>query len=396
MWKWDQGRIEYFQYDVLRTISRFAVENDLRNAPPEVIRANTGLPFPPQDYTPWRNYARVFKLCLIASELNGRAVPTDVAAILAQTGTVTCDEFIHFLAESTSDPSPALSDWTNQGPVRHPLCFALKYILAKIALLGNHETTINEIIGAYIQSGYDGSEDETGFIRLFKNNDTYADVTRQLNSDRLRQSRESIKFLCQISYLHTTRNVVIGALSKEDAADIFRDMMPIQGPYDQDGNAEIRRIAALFRGGSTHDFFDYQTTTISNELDSGFIEGSKVKRSHIVIERNSQLRTRYLQANPTPICDACRLDTHIQYPWTDRVLDVHHLLPLSSGTRVDSLRGTLLEDLVGVCPTCHRAIHRYYDRYLKRLLRSDFADRTEAVLVYDKAKQAIENGRHYA
>ena len=388
--------MEYFQYDVLRTISRFAVNHDLRNTSPESIRADTGLEFPPLHYAPWRNYARVLKLCLIVSELNDRAVPTDIAGILAQPGAVTCDEYLHFLAEAATDPSPALSDWNSQGSIRHPLCFALKYILAKIAVLGDHETTINEIIGAYIQSGYDGDEDETDFIQLFQNNGNYVNAARQLSNDRLRQSRESIKFLCQISYLHSTGNTVIGALSQEDAADIFRDIVPIQGPYNSDSDDEIRRVAALFRDGSVHDFFDYQTTTISNELDNGFIEGSRVKKSHIVIERNAQLRNRYLLANPSPVCHACSLDTHIQYPWTDRVLDVHHLLPLSSGTRVDSRKGTLLEDLITVCPTCHRAIHRYYDKYLKLQNKDDFFDRREAVLVYHNAKNEIVDGRRYA
>ena len=262
--------------------------------------------------------------------------------------------------------------------------------------MGDHETPINEIIGAYIQSGYGGSEDETAFIKLHQSNGNYAKFAGQLGGDRLRQSRESIKFLCQISYLHSTGRAVIAALSREDAADIFRDIVPIPGPYHPDGNAEIRRVAALFRDGSAHDFFDYQTTTISNELDSGFMEGSRVKKSHIVIERNAQLRNRYLQANPSPVCDACWLDTHVQYPWTDRVLDVHHLLPLSSGTRVDSRLGTLLEDLIIVCPTCHRAIHRYYDRYLRLHGKHDFSDRKEAALAYHDAKNAIVDGRLHA
>ena len=396
MWGWEQGRMAYFQYDVLRAVSQFALDHDLRNTAPEIIRNNTGLEFPPRDYTPWRNYARSFKLCLIVSEEDDRAVPTDVAAILARPGAVTCDEYLHFLAEATTDPSPALSNWNNRGLLRHPLCFSLKYILAKIAVLGDHATTINEIVGAYVESAFDGDEDETDVVNLLHNQSNYVSTARQLSQDRLRQSRESIKFLCQISYLHSTGSQVIGSLSQVDAADIFRDITPIQGPHSLDGNEEIRRIARLFRDGSTHDFFDYQTTTISNELDSGFAEGSKVKKSHMVIERNSQLRTRYFRSNPTAVCDACRMNTHKQYPWTDKVLDVHHVLPLSSGTRVDSKSGTLLEDLIAVCPTCHRAIHRYYEDYLRRERKRDFSGRAESVLVYRSARDEIVDGHDHA
>ena len=95
---------------------------------------------------------------------------------------------------------------------------------------------------------------------------------------------------------------------------------------------------------------DYQATTISNELDSGFAEGSKVKRSHIVIERNSGLRRRFFDSNPSPVCDACLVNTKARYPWVERILDMHHALPLSSGTRVDSTTGHTVGGLSGNLP----------------------------------------------
>ena len=215
MWKWDQGRMDYFQYDVIRAIASFVVGHDFRNTPSDTIRAATGFEFPPLHYAPWRNYARVLKLCLIASELNGQVIPTAVATLLAQPGGATCDEYLHFLAEATTDPSPALSDWNSQNQIRHPLCFSLKYILSKIAVLGDQEITIDEIVGAYIESNYDGSEGETEFIYLIQNKASHIGATRRLRPDQLRQSRESIKFLCQISYLYSTGRNVIGTLNRE-------------------------------------------------------------------------------------------------------------------------------------------------------------------------------------
>ena len=389
MWRWDQGRIAYFQYDLLRAIAEFVILHDFRHSASDFIRNETGLGFPPQRYAPWRNYARVLKLCLLVSENHNQIVPTDVANLLARPGTVTCDEYLHFLAEATTDPSPALSNWNNQANIRHPLCFTLRYLLSRVAVLGRYETSIDQIIGVYIGSGFDGGEDENAFAELAQADNNYVQLALSLSQDQRRQSRESIKFLCQISYLYSTDSQVIVALSREDAEEIFRELTPVQGPHSSDGNAEIRRISALFRDGAVHDFFDYQATTISNELDSGFVEGNKVRKSHIVIERNSQLRNRYLTANPTALCDACLLDTHIKYPWTERVLDIHHLLPLSSGTRVDARLGTLLDDLIALCPTCHRAIHRFYDCYLRTEERVDFASRDEAVGVYRRAKDTI-------
>ena len=389
MWNWDQGRIAYFQYDVLRAVSRYVVGHDLRNTPGDEIRRDTGFEFLPGGYAPWRNYARIFKLCLIVSEQDGKAVPTDVARLLAQTGSVTCDEYMHFLAEATTSPSPALSSWRNNDELRHPLCFALKYVLSRMAGFNDPFTDIDEIIGAYTDSGFSGDEDDEEFLGLGLHRDRYRDIGKTVSSNRRRQARESIKVLCQISYLHNDRNDVIVSLSPEDARMIFQSINPIGGQPSADGDAEIRRLAHLFRDGSIHDFFDYQTTTTSNELDSGFTEGNRIKKSHIVIERNSRLRTLFFRQNPSAICDACQMDTHAKYPWTDRVLDLHHILPLSSGTRVDAARGTLLDDLMAVCPTCHRSVHRYYDQYLSNANRRDFIDKGESHRVYLQAKAQI-------
>ena len=390
MWNWDQGHMPYFQFDTLRAISRFAIQSDLRNEEPEIIRAETGLDFPPLHYEPWRNYARSFKLCLIAREQNEVAVPTDVARILAQDGLVTCDEYLHFLAEATMDPSPALSDWDNRANIRYPLCFALRYALAKMSVIGDPVSGINEIIGAYMHSQFAGGEDQGEFVQLLNDNGDFTQLTLERGPIAIRQARESLKFLCQISYLHCNSNEITVSLSTYDAIRIFQEITPIPGPFEADGNREINRLATFFRDGSVHDFFDYPATTVSNELDSGFLEGNKVKRSHIVIERNSRLRRLFFASNQSPQCDACLLDTRTRYAWTESVLDMHHALPLSSGTRVDSTAGTLLGDLVALCPTCHRAVHRFYDIYLRDQAKSDFDDKTEAMRVYQDAKDRIQ------
>ena len=160
----------YFQFDVIRHIARYSIENDLRNTPGEQIRRETGLEFRPFDYEPWRNYARALKLCMIATDQDGQALPTAVAQILAHPGAVTCDEYLHFLAQVITDPSPAQTsqDWVHDGRIRHPLCFVLKYILAKIALDSDHISSIYEIVNAYVVSDFDGQESQTGFISLIR------------------------------------------------------------------------------------------------------------------------------------------------------------------------------------------------------------------------------------
>lgn len=389
--------MEYFQYDVLRKIACFVATHEWTRDDSTLIRHETGLEFSaPPTHPPWRNYMRVFKLCLLVSEREGRAIPTPVALILAQPGAVTCDEYMHFLVQATTDPSPALSGWDNlptTGFVRHPLCFSLKYLLAKSACLNNSVTSINEIIGAYIHSNFTGGEDATAFLNLMLTSAHYEEIATSHNP---RQARESIKFLAQISYLHNVGQNIIVSLNQEDAREIFEAICPISGHRDTDGNDEIQRLATLFKDGSEYDFFNYGSSVISDVIESGFVEGNKVEKTHVVIERNLRLRNMFFEKNPTSVCDACFQDTQKKYPWVKRLLDIHHILPLSSGTRVDSKRGTLLEDLVPICPTCHRAVHRFYDKYLKRIGRPDFTNEQEAQTVYGDAKSSIIKENYYA
>lgn len=155
MWHWDQGHLAYFQFDALRAISQFVVKYDFRSADQQTLCAATGLSFAaPPTHSPWRQYARVFKSCLLISESGNSALPTAVANLLAQPGLVTCDEYLHFLAEASTEPSPALEAWRPDANFRYPLLFCLKYLLAKAAVGRFPSATFDEVIGAYQSSGF--------------------------------------------------------------------------------------------------------------------------------------------------------------------------------------------------------------------------------------------------
>jgi hypothetical protein len=386
MWRWDQGHLEYFQFDAIRQIAAFVEQHDFKAAPKAKLVSATGLSFSaPPTHTPWRNYSRALKLCLLVSEVGDQAQATPVAHVLSTPGAVTCDEYMHFLACAFSSPSPALNDWNYAAQFRYPLLFALKYLLTKAIITDEPFASLNEILGAFGKTGFDGDEDATQFIAAVGNRTTYEAAGNACPENLRRQARESLRVIAQISYLHIRTGKMFVSLDAKDAHEIFEDLAPILGPHDVDGDAEIRRLAALFSDGATSIVFEYPNTVTNEVVQSGFREGTKVEKTHITIERNANLRREFFAARPTAICDVCTVNTSLSYPWTKRVMDLHHLLPLSSGTRVEA-SGTTFDDLVPVCPSCHRAIHRYYDIWLSRNNRDDFKNRREARNVYQSMK----------
>lgn len=387
MWHWDQGHLAYFQFDALRSISQFVLAHDFRTADQSTLFAATGLTFAaPSTHSPWRQYARVFKACLLISEVGNSAEPTAVAHILAQPGMVTCDEYLHFLAEASTEPSPALEEWRPDAKFRYPLLFSLKYLLARASVEESPSATLNEVIGAYRYSGFTGDEDDTSYLGLVAKSDLFPPLGKSAPEALRRQARESLRFLCQISYLHLERAIIFINLDPHDAMAVFADLHSISGPRASDKDAEIRRLADLFASGSNHDFFDFSNTVVTDVVESGFQEGTKVQKTHVTIERNAGLRRAFFAANPSTVCDVCAIDTHLTYPWADRVMDLHHLLPLCSGTRVEG-GGTTFSDLVPLCPSCHRAVHRYYGIWFQQQGARDFSSRDEALGVYGQLKQ---------
>ena len=327
----------------------------------------------------------MLKLCLLVSKVNGHAEATSAARILSQPGVVTCDEYLHFLACATTSPSPALQGWNYNSTFRYPLLFSLKYLLTKAASTHDPWASLDEIIGAYGTSGFTGDEDDNGFINVLRSKTNYEKAGKNAPKDLRRQAAESLRVIAQISYLHIRGSVMNVSLDQADAQEIFADLAPVGGSREHNREAEIRRLAKLFEDGSTSIVFDYPHTIISDVVESGFREGDKVKKTHITIERNSSLRREFFRMRPTAICDVCAIDTAQTYPWTERVLDLHHLLPLSSGTRVEA-QGTTFDDLVPICPNCHRAVHRFYDHWLDRTGQRDFMDTQEARSVYEGMK----------
>jgi HNH endonuclease len=397
MWRWERGRLPYFQFDVLRRIAVFATHQDWKRVGFADAELAVGLRFDPQraDYLPWRNYQRLFRTALLVSVQNDIAQPTSLAAALAIPGRMTSDEYFHSLAQSHTDPSVAASAWNAHQQPRFPLLFSLRYLLTKAKVTPPAIASFDEVIGAYTCSGFCGDETQDQFISLLDREAEFEATSLAGNSDYRRESRESLLVLLQISYLSAERQTVSVNLHPDDALDAFEQLKPLAEPFLADREAEVRRRADLYADGSALAFLDFPRTVISETDEAGFSEGSRVTKTHLVIERNAQLRRLFMQRFNPQMCDVCRLQTARTYPWTQGVIDIHHKLPLASGTRSDT-EGTVLDDLVAVCPSCHRAVHRFYDRWLKTRNRSDFESIEEANEAYNTMKIEFPGAIHAA
>jgi hypothetical protein len=88
-WRWDQGRLDYFRFDMIKRIAGAlcSMENADLRAQPDPLRSHlvstTNLPFAPEHYKVWRNYKRVFGCCLLATDIDGRMICTELCHRIA-------------------------------------------------------------------------------------------------------------------------------------------------------------------------------------------------------------------------------------------------------------------------------------------------------------------------
>jgi hypothetical protein len=103
MWRWDQGRLLYFQFDILKSIASVLVKFDgvdIRACEPlfrkTLMDDDTGMPFAPTHYTVLRNYKRVFECAFLATVVDGKLMVSDYAKELAKNNSnfLNADDFL--------------------------------------------------------------------------------------------------------------------------------------------------------------------------------------------------------------------------------------------------------------------------------------------------------------
>ena len=399
-WRWDQGRILYFQFDVLKEISRVLVKyadkniNDSQTAfdLKKDLIVSSGLPFLPENYKVNRNYSRVFQCALLATTKgrSGELIVSDICKKLAEENSVfeSADDYLFEVINRFRFPFPAFQEYHNVKTNIYPFCAILKFLIAKKIKGEESSLTISEIGKYIIGNQCTGLED----IDFYKN---LQPTTYELTGDNMRQVREMVIFIGQLSFLKIfDKRIFLDIIGEDDAKVLLTQLIkPIQTAMSDDKVEEFVSLTSIkpeiIIPGQTPIVTTSGITLPNTDIsDIEFIEGRRKRVHHLRIERSPMLRRMYIQLHPEPICDACKINIKERYPWTGYMLDLHHLLPLSSVVRTLE-SGTSLSDMVGLCPSCHRAIHSYYSKWLKDNSVEDFRSKEEAMEVYLNAIKEI-------
>ena len=379
-WRWDQGRLAYFNYESLRKISKCLLGFDGQPLLPEndtelraKLLAVTGLPFAPQNYTVWRNYARVVGCALIATRINNNLRVTELCRKVASEvdEAFGVDDFLAYWIPRFYAPSPVFSGYSESAERAFPACATAKYLLAQFRLGNNPLIQTDQVFSLIIGNNCTGCEPLEHYEALTGTN--CAPI-----GDEERQIREMLIFLSQASWLKWTNGNLVLDIEQGDndsANKLLSMLSPIKNRRETSRETEIFRLGSI---DNTIPISFLPLYTRASPDDISFTEGKKIRVTHLRTERSPQLRKIYLTQHPAAICDLCTSDMLRRYPWTDNLLEIHHLVPLSSSIGI-STQGTSLDDVVGLCPNCHRAIHKKYVQYLRECGRPDFANKEEVI-----------------
>lgn len=388
-WRWDQGRLNYFQFENLKSIAHVLsrlkgviINNKEYDPLRNELELVTGLPFAPNNYRVWRNYKRVFEVSFLATNINGQLYVTDFCKALSPDSDkqIDCDEFLSLFISRFRFPFPAFDDYNTNDSVVYPFCAILKFLISTFIFKNKNFITLDQIFTYVVGNNCTGFETLDYYARIIKTN-------FKPDKNENRQVREMLIFLSQMTFLKWIDNRLYIDVTKIDL-ETYNFFDNITSP--------VFNIQKTIREEEFISISSIEESEIPKLLiqsrqspeDETFIEGKRNRIIHIKIERSPLLRKLYLEKNPDALCDMCIEDMQKKYPWTTNILEIHHILPLSSSLTV-TREGTSLTDVVGICPNCHRSVHNYYKLWLDKYGLNDFRNREEAVEIYYEAKKKL-------
>lgn len=398
-WQWEQGRLEYFQFENLRLMSGVLLRKEgmlLSSANEDAelreLAGEVGIRFHPEGYTVWRNYARVYKAALLATSVpagGGTLTCTKICRDLAKGNIGTADDYLTLVMRSFYLNGPVFhASSYRPGQLRiFPFCSALRLLIAKAAQ-GDSPPCLSpgDIKNHLFSRNITGDEDWHFFQQLDARNIPWVNQYQQ------RQVREMLIFAGQCSFLKWDGKCLCldmpAGASTDNMKSLFAKMAPIKNTQKKTAHEEILQMGT--RGGAFEIVLPPKTELIiAGEPLISVKEGIRRAVNHIIVERSPKLRSMFFGHNPAAVCDITLNPKNCGFPWSGNLLEIHHITPLSSSVRAER-EGTSMNDLVALTPTAHKAVHEYYRQWLQKRKRKDFVSREEARHVYDAAKDEYQ------
>ncbi len=388
-WRWDQGRLTYFQFENLKAIAYCltrleGIVINQKDSDPlrEPLESATGLPFAPKSYRVWRNYKRVFECSFLATNVNERLYVTDFCKRVAASDdtAIDVDEFLSLFIPRFRFPFAAFTDYKKSVEVVYPFCAVLKYLISNFLTGKKTNIPFEDVFSIIIGNNCTGFESVEHYSKLRKTN-------YKPDGDERRQVREMLIFISQLSILKWYNSALYLDISPKDYED-YNGFQLLTTPVFKEPK-KLREEEYLSMTSLTKEvIYPFKLQSREIPTDDIFIEGKRTRVTHIKIERSPLLRKLFFGTHPETVCDMCVCDTRKRYPWTDNLLEVHHVLPLSSTLSITT-EGTSLSDVVGLCPNCHKSVHTFYKTWLNKNKLDDFRNRDEAREIYQTAKTRI-------
>ncbi|MDB4634526.1 HNH endonuclease [Rubripirellula sp.] len=400
-WELDQGRESYWRFQSILEIATALQSLEFKDLygrtrdPLSGLRKATNLPFKTplsRDYTIWRQYSRVFRSALLATEIDGQLVLTDLCKKLSSSKTpMTSDEYLAILMRRFYSPPFFGSTYKINARRVFPGCVLMRYLIANYKSRKGGKIGFDAIFSTLIGNDCVGNE-STKFYRKLQ-----PTGYKPNSNHEKRRVREMVKVFGQFSLLHwdgTELHFSVNDESKHSLETLFEFFAPFEQTQKPDRDAEtisLGSIDSLVLGNESI----LERVSAYSDADANFIEGKRRRVTHLSVERNPRLRMNYLKhllrKSEGVRCDVCNLYGKERYPWLENLFDVHHLLPLASAAIVKTA-GTSFDDLVPLCPNCHRSVHMFYSSWLKDNSKDDFSSKEEALSVYRGAKEGFING----
>ena len=302
-WRWDQGRVLYFQFDVIQETAKVLVRFENRNINDDSVNdafrsaltENVGMPFAPNRYKVNRNYARFFQCAMLARNENGSLVVSDICRLLSKENSVlsNCDDYLCEIVRRFRYPYPAFHDYDTVTPRVYPFCAVIKYLIAQKEKGKEAKVSLEEICSYVIGNSCTGLEDIAFYKRLKPTG--YA-----VEGDGYRQLREMLAFISQLSFLKAFKGSLYLDVNGDDDVQFILDNV-LQPISDAPLSNRTEEFCQITKVAQTIILPTVQKVTKAplNISDIEFAEGKKIRVQHLRIERSPLLRKLYSSASRT-------------------------------------------------------------------------------------------------